>query len=252
VDFDEPDELLELRDTIRRFVAKECPPETVARWDRDDSIPREMMGKLAELDLFGLCVPEEYGGMGRQVVALSVVIDELARGSSAIAGLFNMCALYGALNVAQSGSDDQKARLLPGLLAGELLFAYGLSEPEIGADLTRVQTRAERNADRVVINGAKRWISGADLADYMYTLVRTGPPENTRRNLSFLLIPMSAPGITIEKQPAMGMRGCATHDVLLDHVDISADCIVGGDDGWNGGWSLLAGPALEVEKLSPS
>lgn len=252
MDFTEPEELAQLRSTIRRFVAKECPPESVAKWDEDDYIPRQMMDKLAELDLFGLCVPEEYGGLGRRVVALSVVIDELTRCSSAIAGLFNMCALYGALNVAQSGSDEQKARLLPGLLAGELLFAYGLSEPEIGADLTRVQTRAERIGDRVVVNGAKRWISGADLADYMYTLVRSGPPEDMRRNLSFLLIPLNASGITMQKQPAMGMRGCATHEVLLDDVEVSVLDIVGGEEGWNNGWSLLAGPALEVEKLSPS
>jgi alkylation response protein AidB-like acyl-CoA dehydrogenase len=248
----ESDEISQLRDTVRRFAAKECPPEAVAKWDVDDEIPREMARGLAELGLFGLAVPEAYGGLGRHVVALSVVIEELARCSSAIAALYVMGACYGALNIVESGSVEQKERLLPGLLQGEALFCYGLSEPDVGADLANVKTRAERVGDRVIVNGSKRWISGANFADYMYTLVRSGPPEDRRKNLSFLLIPLSAPGVSMEKLPAMGMHGCATHDVELHDVEVPLLDVVGGEAGWNNGWSLLAGAALEVEKLSPS
>jgi len=252
MDFAEPEEIQALRDTLRKFVARECTPEAVAKWDREDLIPREMANKLAELGLFGMCVPEEYGGLGRQVIGMTVVLDELSRGSVALSGMYNMGASYGGLNISEAGSEEQKQRLLPPLLEGKLLFAYGLSEPDTGADLTNVKTRAELKGDRVIVNGFKRWTSGADIADYIYALVRSGPAEARRENLSFVLIPTQAKGVTITRIGAMGMGGEALTDVALDNVEIPVTDVIGGAAGWNKGWSMLAGPALEVEKLGPA
>lgn len=252
MDFTESEEIAYLRETVRRFVVNEFPPDEVTRWDEEDHIPRSAMDKLSTLGLSGLCVPEEYGGMGRQVVAMATVLAELARHSHALAGIFNMNAAYGCLNISESGSEEQKKRLLPGLLEGKTLFAYGLSEPDVGADLTGVKTRAERQGDRVIVNGAKRWTSGANIADYIYTLVRSGPPEERRNNLSFVLIPPSAEGVRMDKLSAMGANGVALHDVYLENVEVSIDDVVGGEPGWNNAWSILAGPALEVEKIGPS
>jgi alkylation response protein AidB-like acyl-CoA dehydrogenase len=251
MDFTESEEISALRDTLRRFVAKECTPEAVRKWDQEDHIPRIMIEKLAELGICGLSVPEEYGGLGRQVVALSVVIEELTRGSIALAGIYCMNATYGGLNISESGSEEQKKRFLPGLLEGKILFSYGLSEPDVGGDLANVKTRAEKKGDKVIINGAKRWTSGADLSDYIYTLVRSGPPESRRDNLSFLLIPTHAQGVKLTKLGGMGSNGSALHDVTFDNVEIPVENIMGGESGWNKGWNLLAGPALEVEKLGP-
>ncbi|MGE0387410.1 MAG: acyl-CoA dehydrogenase family protein [Gammaproteobacteria bacterium] len=252
MDFTESEEIAALRDTVRRFAIKEFPPAEVARWDREDDIPRSAIDKLAALGLCGINVPEEYGGMGRQVQTMAAVMVELARHSQALAAIYNMNVSYGSLNIASSGSEAQKKRLLPALLEGKLLFAYGLSEPDTGADLTSVRTRAERHGDRVVINGAKRWTSGANLADYIYALVRSGPPEDRRRNLSFVLIPTAAPGVRLAKLGAMGAGGVALYDVMLENVEIAIDDVIGGEAGWNNAWAVLAGPALEVEKLGPS
>ena len=224
----------------------------MTKWDREDLIPREMAAKLNDLGVFGLCVPEEYGGLGRHVVAMTVVLEELSRGSVALSGLYNMCASYGGLNISESGSEEQKRRLLPLLLEGKLLFAYGLSEPDVGADLANVKTRAERHGDTIVINGTKRWTSGADIADYIYALVRSGPPEARRENLSFALIPTQAKGVSITRLASMGSNGVALTDVTLENVEIPIDDIMGGEAGWNKGWQLLAGPALEVEKMGPA
>ena len=251
MDFQESEEIQALRDTLRRVVARECPPEDVSKWDREDLIPREMALKLAELGIFGLCIPEEYGGLGREVIGLSVATEELARASSAISSLFHMGASYAGLNIAESGSEEQKQRFLPDILEGKMLFAYGLSEPDVGADLADVKTRAEIQGDRVVINGFKRWTSGADIADYIYNLVRSGPPEARRENLSFVLIPTDAEGVSITRLAGMGSNGCALADVALDNVEIPLENIVGGEACWNRGWSMLAGPALEIEKLGP-
>jgi alkylation response protein AidB-like acyl-CoA dehydrogenase len=229
MNFQESEDIAALRDTIRRFIAKEISDEMVAAWDRDDDLPREMMQRLAQLGLCSLCVPEAYGGMGREVVAMTVAIEELSRCSVALGSFFNMNVNYGALNFAESGSEAQKRRFMPELLKGQMLIAYGLSEPDVGADLA----------------------TGARIADYIYTLVRTGPPEARRRNLSFVLIPPSAKGVTLVPMQALGTNGLGLFDVILDQVEVPIENLMGGEPGWNNAWSTLAGPALEVEKLGP-
>jgi alkylation response protein AidB-like acyl-CoA dehydrogenase len=252
MDFHEPEEITALRDTIRRFIAREFPPETVRRWHKEDRIPREVSVKLGRLGLGGLCVPKDYGGQGRQVLAMAAVLEELARCSTSLATLYDMSAGYGGLNISASGTEEQKRRLLPGLLTGEILFAYGLSEPDVGADLANVTTRAERRGDRVIVNGAKRWTTGGAIADYIYTLVRTGPETAPRKNLSFILVPTKQKGVTITPIVVMGAHGLPTNDVVLDNVEIPFANVIGGEAGWNNAWSILAGPVLEIEKLGPS
>ena len=252
MDFHESEEIGAMRDTIRTFIRRECTPDKVNQWEKDDLIPREMSLKLGELGICGLCVPEEYGGLGRHVVAMTVVVEELARCSNALPAIYNMSAGYGGLNISESGTEEQKRRLLPGLIAGETLFAYGLSEPDVGGDLANVKTRAERKGDRVIINGSKRWTTGAAMADYIYALVRSGPAEARRKNLSFVLIPTNAPGVEITQIEVMGAHGCPTNDVNFVDVEIPFENVIKGEAGWNNGWSILAGPALEIEKLTPT
>lgn len=249
MDFSEDEGSEALRDLLRRFLDKEVPPELAARWDREDHIPRETLSRLGELGVCGLAVAEEYGGMGRDVLGMVTTIQELARRSVALAGLYVMNACYGSLNISGSGTEEQRRLLLPGLCAGKMLFAYGLSEPDVGADLASVKTRAERRGDSVIINGYKRWCSGAAIADYIYMLVRSGEPEARHKNLSLVLVPPGTPGITMQAMGTMGMRGFPTNDVILEDVAVPFANVVGGEAAWNGGWSLLAGPTLEVEKL---
>lgn len=246
---DETDDIAALRDLLSRFLEREAPPEAAELWDKQDHIPREMIKRLAAIGLCGMTVPEAFGGMGRDVVGIITAISILAQRSPALAGLLIMNACYGSLNIAESGTDEQKEQLLPALCEGDLLFAYGLSEPDVGADLASVKTRAEMRGGKVVINGYKRWCSGAEFADYIYMLVRTGDPEDRYNNLSVLLVPTDTPGITMTQMETLGVHGIPTNDVILEDVEIPVENIVGGEAMWNRGWSLLAGPALEIEKL---
>lgn len=249
MDFSESEETEALRDLVVRFLEREVPPELAAKWDREDHIPREMIKRLSELGLTSLTVPEEYGGMGRDVIGIVTAIYLLAKRSPALAGLLIMNACYGSLNIAESGTQEQKERFLPGLCAGEILFAYGLSEPDVGADLASVQTRAEIRGGQVVINGYKRWCSGAAFSDYIFMLVRSGDPDARYRNLSVVLVPPDSLGITLEQIGTLGVHGIPTNDVILEDVAVPLDNIVGGEAMWNRGWELMAGPGLEVEKL---
>lgn len=246
---DEPPHIAMLRDTLRRFLAAELPPEKARRCDRDKTFDRGSFRRLAELGVCGLTIAPEYGGQGRDLVAAVAVIEELARHGPSLAGPFIHSAFYGGVNVGESGSEAQKRELLPRLARGEITFAYGLSEPDVGGDLASVTTRARREGERVVIDGTKRWMTGARFADWYWCLVRSDPLAPRYRNLSVVLVPSDAPGITIHDIEHGGLRYAETCDVFFDGVSVPLENVVGGPEGWNQGWKKLAGPSLDVEKL---
>jgi alkylation response protein AidB-like acyl-CoA dehydrogenase len=249
MNFDESETVTALRQSLERFVEREMPRSAAALWDKDNHFPRDVYRKLADLGVLGLTIPEDYGGFGRDIVATMVTIEELSRRSLAVSVPYIMAACYAGMNIEECGTEAQKSELLPKIVAGDLLFAYGLTEPDAGADLASIKTRAERDGDVIRINGAKRFCSGADIADYIYCLVRTGPAGERHRNLSFVLVPPDAPGTTITRIESMGMKGAATTDVIFDNVEVPADNLVGGEEAWNRGWAMLVGPGLDVEKL---
>jgi alkylation response protein AidB-like acyl-CoA dehydrogenase len=249
MNFDEGEVIAALRVSLERFVEREMPRSAAHDWDARNHFPREVHKKLADLGVLGLTIPEEHGGVGRDILATMVVIEELSRRSLAVAVPYIMAACYAGMNIEECGTDEQKRVLLPAIAAGDMLFAYGLTEPDAGADLASVKTTAVRDGDGLRINGAKRFCSGAGIANFIYALVRTGPAEDRHRNLSFVLIPSDAPGVTITLIESMGMKGAATTDVSFDDVMVPIANLVGGEAAWNRGWPMLVGPGLDVEKL---
>jgi len=246
---EEPGHIVELRRQLRRFVEQKAPRDKRRAWDRAHDWPRNLFRELADMGLCALTVPEEYGGQGQDIVAAVAVIEELSRAGTFLAGPYIHCAFYGGMNIAENGSPAQKAEFLPQLAKGELLFAYGLSEPNVGGDLSSVETRARIDGDAIVVNGAKRWCTGADWADYIYCLVNSDPQAPKRRALSFLLIPTRAPGVTVTPMDHVNLRYTASCDVHFDDVRLPLTAIVGGPEKWCQGWGMLAGRALDVEKL---
>ncbi len=249
MDYAEPEHVTILRESLRRFVAEEVPRETARAWDREEVFPREAAAKLASMGVMGLTIPEEYGGAGRDIHAAMATIEELSKRSLALAVPYIMAACYGGMNILAAGTQAQKRDLLPRFARGEMFLAYGLTEPDAGADLASVRTRAERHGKHIRIDGTKRFCTGAEHADYIYTLVRSDPEAPRHANLSLVLVPPDAPGVTITRFDAIGMRGPALNEVVFDGVEVPVANLVGGEDGWNQGWSLLAGPALDVERL---
>ncbi len=248
----EPEHVTALRAILQRFVLEKAPREKRREWDRTHTFPRDLFRQLADIGLCGLTIPDEYGGTGPDILAAVAAIEELCRAGSFLAGPFIQCAFYGGMNIVENGSPEQKAALLPGLAKGELFFAYGLSEPDVGGDLSQVTTRARREGEEIVINGAKRWCTGADFSDYIYCLVRSDPDAPARNGLSFVLIPTNAPGVTITPIDHVNLRYTLSSDVHFDEVRLPLSAIVGGPEKWNGGWSMLAGRALDIEKLEIS
>lgn len=251
MDFDETEQTKALRDTIRRFLDKEMPRERARALDQKAAHDPGLFRKLCALGIAGLTVPEEYGGSGIDILSAIVVIEELAKRGTSLAGPYIHCAFYGSMNMVENGDEAQKREYLPKLAAGELLFAYGLSEPDVGGDLASVAVTARLSEDgqKVVINGTKRWCTGARIADVIYTLVRSGPKEDRYRNLSLVLVPTTTRGLTIVDIDHIGLRYSETTDVIFDEVEVPAENIVGSRERWNQGWPMLVGRGLDVERL---
>ncbi|MDR2239772.1 MAG: acyl-CoA/acyl-ACP dehydrogenase [Zoogloeaceae bacterium] len=251
MNFDESAEITLLRDTLRRFLDKEMPRELVRALDLKAAYDPVVFAKLCELGVTGMTVPEEYGGTGIDILSAIIVIEELAKRGTSLAGPYIHCAFYGAMNMVENASEEQKREYLPKLAEGKLLFAYGLSEPDVGGDLasTAVSARLSVDGEKVIINGTKRWCTGARIADVIYTLVRSGPKEDRYRNLSLVLVPAATPGISIVDIDHIGLRYSETTDVIFDEVEVSTANIVGGRQAWNKGWPMLVGRGLDVERL---
>jgi alkylation response protein AidB-like acyl-CoA dehydrogenase len=248
----ERDDIRLLRDSVRRFVAQHMPREAAQRWDKDNVFPRDVFAALGKLGVMGLTVPQDYGGQGVDIPATMAVIEELAKRSAAVACPYIMSACYAGMNLVESGSEPQKRAFLPKVAKGEFLFAYGLSEPNVGGDLAMVETTARREGNRIIVNGTKRWCTGAHVADFVFCLARTGVKDERYKNLTIILVDPKAKGVTIRPLDHLGIRGVETNDVIFDDVEVGEDAILGGPQMWSQGWRQLAGRALEVEKLELS
>jgi alkylation response protein AidB-like acyl-CoA dehydrogenase len=134
-------------------------------------------------------------------------------------------------------------------VCGELLFSYGWTEPDVGADLASVRSRAERDGDAVVVNGDKRFCTGGAISDFILTLVNSDRTGARYKNLSFILVPSRAPGVRIGMIDTMGMRGAGTTDITLTDVRLPPTAIFGGEAAWNQAWPQLVGPGMNIEKL---
>lgn len=235
-----------LRDTVVRFLEKEYPLEALREIDENDRYPREIITKLSQLELTGLTIEEEYGGVGRDIIAACIVTEELARKSIALAWAYVDSVFFGGENISQLGSEEQKKEFLPRLALGEIVFCYALTEPNAGSDLGAIQTFANRDGDEFIINGTKTFISGATECEYMLLLAKTDRTASKSKALSFFIIDTKTPGIITKAIPKLGVHGSDTCEVVLENVRIPIERVLGGPGSLNRGWAQLMS-TLDVE-----
>jgi alkylation response protein AidB-like acyl-CoA dehydrogenase len=231
VDFTFDDEQRQFHEVLRTFVDREIVP--VAReWEHSGRYPTEIVEGLKRLGLFGITVPEEYGGLDLAPVPFALVFEELSRGWMGIAGILGSHSLSCRL-IAQHGTAEQKRRYLPGLATGERRTGIGLTEPDAGTDLQGIRTAARREGDHYVVTGTKMWITNARHADPLPCLVKTDPrAEPAHRGMSVLLVDASTPGYTVTKDiPKLGYKGTESCEVVLDNARVPVDNLLGGTEG---------------------
>lgn len=225
------EERLMIRDTAREFTLAEVLPVANALDPEQGEIPMSLREKLADMGYFGIRVPEEYGGSGLGCFEYCLVAEQLARGWMSVASI--IARGNGTLTM-DLLSEEQKARLMPKVVAGEYLGAMSLSEPDTGSDLASISCRAVRDGDEWVINGNKYWCTFADGADYIALFARTGPPPDDKRRhvgISAFLIDKARgtlpPGVHGSPIPKIGYFGWKTFELAFDDVRLPADALIG-------------------------
>jgi acyl-CoA dehydrogenase len=216
-----------LRDEVRQYFDKLVPAELRGAYI---GVPgfKEAIQQMGRDGWLGIAWPEEYGGQARTPVELMIFFDEAQRIGAPFPYL-SVLAVGPALM--QWGNEEQKERFLPAILRGQIQFAIGYSEADAGTDLASLSTRATRDGDDYVINGAKLWTSGADVYDYIWLACRTDPEGKRHRGLSILIVPTDAPGVTISPVHTMSER---TNAVFFEDVRVPAENLVGIEhQGWN-------------------
>ncbi|MEU6411342.1 acyl-CoA dehydrogenase family protein [Microbispora sp. NPDC046933] len=230
MDFELNEEQRLFRRTLREFVDKEIVP-VASEWERTGRYPEEIVRRFAQLGLFGITVPEEYGGLDLDRVSFALVFEEIARGWMGVAGILGSHSLSTWM-IAEYGTEEQRRHYLPDLATGARRTGIALTEPGAGTDLQGIATRAVRDGDHYVVTGTKTWITNARHADPLPVLVKTSIETPAHRGMSVLLVDAGSEGLTVSRDlPKLGYKGTETCEVVLDGVRVPASRLLGGVEG---------------------
>ena len=219
----------QLIDAVRRFVAERLRP-IEAQVSENDAVPDEIVAEMRELGLFGLSIPEEYGGLGLSMEEECLVGIELGRTSPAFRSTFGTNVGIGSQGLVMFGNDAQKAKWLPGIASGEIVTSFALTEPEAGSDSAAVQTRARRDGDVYVLDGAKRYITNANKAGLFTVMTRTDPEKKGAGGVTAFLVPSDLPGLSVGKpEKKMGQQGAHICDVVFEGVRVPMENRLGSE-----------------------
>jgi alkylation response protein AidB-like acyl-CoA dehydrogenase len=244
VDLRISDEHRQLKELAHRFTEERIVPHAT-RWDRDEAIDRDLVPALGEVGFLGLGIDEEHGGSGGDHLAYCLVLEEIARGDSAVRGIISVSLGLVGKTIAKHGTPAQKQRWLPGLCAGRELGCFGLTEPGTGSDAASLATKAVRDGDDWLITGRKVFITNGTWADVALIFARTGGPGP--KGITAFLVPTDSPGFAAtEIRGKLGMRGQATAELTLDRVRVPGENRLGDE----GSGFKLAMAALDRGRMS--
>jgi acyl-CoA dehydrogenase len=217
--------------TVERFVTERLRP-LEAQVSETDQIPPDVVQDMREMGLFGLTIPEEYGGLGLTMEEEVRVLFALGRTSPAFRSVIGTTVGIGSQGIVFDGTPEQKAHWLPKLATGELIASFGLTEPGSGSDAASLRTTAIRDGDHYVVNGSKRYITNAPQAGVFTLMARTNPADKGAGGVSAFILDAKTPGISLGKpDKKMGQQGAHTCDVIFDNVRVPAANLIGGREG---------------------
>ncbi|MFM0304822.1 acyl-CoA dehydrogenase family protein [Paraburkholderia sediminicola] len=215
----------QIRETTRRFAQEVIRP-LAEELDREERFPAEIYAQMGELGLFGITVPEEFGGAGLDVTAYALVMEELSRGYASVADQCGLLELIGTL-LSVHGTDEQRATYMEPLLRAKLRPAYCITEADAGTDVSGIRTTATRTAGGWELNGAKLWIHNAPVADVAFVLARTDPTAG-KRGMSIFIVDCSLAGVSKgPKEHKMGQRASQVGELNFDRVKLPRDALLG-------------------------
>ena len=246
----------EILTAVRDFVDNEIIP-VAQELEHSDSYPTEIVEGMKEMGIFGLMIPEEFGGLGESLLTYALVVEEIARGWMSVSGIINTHFIV-AYMIMQHGTDEQKAAYLPRMATGEVRGSFSMSEPGCGSDVAAITSRAVRSGDGYVLNGQKMWLTNGGSSTLTAVLMRTDEEAaegaSVYRKMSTFLIEKPAgfgevlPGLTIPgKIDKMGYKGVDTTELVMTDFELSADALLGGQPG-RGFYQMMDG--VEVGRVN--
>jgi alkylation response protein AidB-like acyl-CoA dehydrogenase len=243
----------EILSTVRTFVDKEILPHATAL-EHADTYPQDIVDGMKEMGLFGLTIPEEFGGLGESLLTYALVVEQIARGWMSVSGVINTHFIVAHM-IAQHGTDEQKQRYLPRMAAGEVRGSFSMSEPDLGSDVAAISTKAVADGDDFVLDGAKMWLTNGGTSNLTAVLVRTDEgAERAHQNLTCFLVDKPegygevAPGLTVPgKIDKMGYKGVDTTELVFSGHRVAGSQILGGKRG--GGFAQMM-DGVEVGRVN--
>src|SRR6202166_1540954 len=245
---------------VRQFADEKIIPNA-EHFDHEDTFPEQIVEEMKELGLFGVTIPEEYGGMGLDLTTYAMIVEELSRGWISISGVVNT-HFIGSYLLMKFGTDEQKAKYLPRMSTGEIRAAFSLSEPELGSDVQAIKTSARKGEDgKYEINGQKMWVTNGLLSSLVFVLVKTDPEAEPRHRGFTCFIAEKEPGVgentgafsglnVPPKIKKLGYKGVESTELVYDGYRCPAENILGGEDeGLNAGFSQMM-DALELGRVN--
>ncbi|MDX6658438.1 MAG: hypothetical protein QOH62_3231, partial [Solirubrobacteraceae bacterium] len=257
---DKTDEQRAICDMVRQFADEQILPNA-EHFDHEDEFPTDIVEQMKELGLFGVTIPEEYGGMGLDLTTYVMIVEELSRGWISVSGIINT-HFIGSYLLMKYGTDEQKQKYLPRMATGEIRAAFSLSEPELGSDVQAIKTAAKKVEDGVYeINGQKMWVTNGLRSDLVFVLVKTDPEAEPRHRGMTCFITEKEPGKHENEGPykglnvppqlkKMGYKGVESTELVYDGYRCPAEQILGGEEaGLNKGFAQMM-DALEVGRAN--
>jgi alkylation response protein AidB-like acyl-CoA dehydrogenase len=256
----DPDDQKAITEMVRQFADEQILPHA-EHFDHEDSFPEPIVEQMKELGLFGVMIPEEYGGMGLDLTTYAMIVEELSRGWISISGVINT-HFIGSYLLMKFGSEEQRQKYLPRMATGEIRAAFSLSEPELGSDVQAIKTSAKKGEDgKYEINGQKMWVTNGLRSTLVFVLVKTDPDAEPRHRGFTCFIAEKEPGagensgeyagLTVPPQiKKMGYKGVESTELVFDGYRCPAENVLGGEQaGLNKGFAQMM-DALEVGRVN--
>ena len=227
----DPETMRALLDTLERFVRERLvPAEAIV--EETDQVPADIVREMKAMGLFGLTVPEEYGGLGLSMEEEALVIMALGKTSPSFRSQIGTSVGIGSQGIVLDGTPEQKAKYLPRLATGELIASFALTEPDAGSDAASLKTTALRDGDHYIVNGTKRFITNAPTAGIFTLMARTDPRNKGAGGVSAFIVEAGTPGLSIGKpEKKMGQRGAHIADVIFENCRVPASQLLGAKEG---------------------
>src|SRR3954451_23058665 len=254
--YERTDEQKGILEMVRQFADEQILPQA-GRYDAEDEFPAPIVDQMKELGLFGVTIPEEYGGMGLDLTTYAMIVEELSRGWISISGVINT-HFIGSYLLMKFGTEQQRERLLPRMATGDIRAAFSLSEPELGSDVQAIKTSARKREDGdYEISGQKMWVTNGLLSSLVFVLVKTDPEADPRHRGMTCFVCEKEPGasenpglLVPPKIKKLGYKGVESTELVFDGFRCPADMVLGGEQAGLGKGFAQMMDALEVGRVN--